>query len=408
MLKDYFTIAIQSLIRRKLRSWLTLIGIFIGIASVVALISLGQGMEHSITDEFQKIGSDVLFIQMDTAMNSIGEGTSTNPLTTSDAEFIESLSDVKAMSYYVFSSAKIEYQGITHYHYLIGIPTERKRLELFNKFYSSYGLAEGRYLESGDKNSVVMGWYHLDKNLWNGGNVNNGDKIKINDNTFHIVGIIGPIGSPQDDKQLVITEKAFRKFVQKTDRVDSIIVQVNDETKIQEIAENIKIQLAKHRDVKVKDVKFTIQTPNDLLESFNKILNIVQVILIGIALISLFVGGIGIMNTMYTSVIERKKDIGIMKAIGAKNKDIFTIFLIESGFLGLVGGIIGVILGSGLALSVELISTKAMGKSFLQAYFSWELLLGAILFSFIIGALAGTLPAIQASKQKPVDTLRDE
>ena len=405
---EYFRIATQSLARRKLRSWLTLIGIFIGIAAVVALISLGQGMEQAIVGEFQKIGGDVLMIQVDSNLGSIGEGTVKDPLTIRDAEFLEGLSGIKAMTHYVFGSVKVEYQGITHYHNVIGVPTEQSRLELFNTFYSSYGFEDGRSLEPGDKNSLVMGWYHGVKGLWDGDNVNVGDKITINDNNFHVVGIIGPTGSPQDDKQLLITERSFRNYVQDTERVDMIILKVQDEKSVQETADEVTRQLARYRGLKVEDKDFTVQTPEDLLESFKKILNIVQAVLIGIALISLFVGGVGIMNTMYTSVVERNKEIGIMKAIGARNEDIFALFFIESGLLGLAGGILGILIGSGMAWLVEVISSQVLGKSFLQAYFSWELFLGAVLFSFIVGAVAGTLPAIQATKQKPADTLRDE
>lgn len=407
-IKEYFKIATQSLARRKLRSWLTLIGIFIGIAAVVALISLGQGMQNAIVGEFQKIGGNILMIQADSNLGSIGEGTTRNPLTIKDAEFLEGLSGIKAMTYYVIGSVKAEYQGITHYHQIIGVPTEQSRLDLFNSFYSSYGFEKGRSLEPRDKNSIVMGWYHGTKGLWDGKNVNVGDKIKINDNNFHIVGIIGPTGNPQDDKSLIITDQAFRKYVQNTKRVDMIILKVQDDKAVQKTADEVRRQLARFRGLKVKDKDFTVQTPEDLLKSFKKILNIVEAVLIGIALISLFVGGIGIMNTMYTSVIERNKDIGIMKAIGARNKDIFVLFFIESGLLGLAGGIIGIIIGSGMAWLVQILSSQVLGKSFLQAYFSWELFLGAVLFSFIVGALAGTLPAIQATKQKPADTLRDE
>jgi len=407
-IKEYFKIATQSLARRKLRSWLTLIGIFIGIAAVVALISLGQGMEQAIVGEFQKIGGDVLMIQVDSNLGSVGEGTAKNPLTIKDAEFLEGLGGIKTMTYYVFGSVKVEYQGITHYHNVIGVPTEQSRLELFNSFYSSYGFEEGRSLEAGDKNSIVMGWYHKVKGLWDGKNVNVGDKIIINDNNFHVVGIIGPTGSPQDDKQLLMTERAFRKYVQDTKRVDMIILKVQDKESVEKTADEVTRQLARYRGLKVEDKDFTVQTPEDILKSFKKILNIVQAVLIGIALISLFVGGIGIMNTMYTSVVERNKEIGIMKAIGARNEDIFALFFIESGLLGLTGGIMGIIIGTGMAWLVELISSQVLGKSFLQAYFSWELFLGAVLFSFIVGALAGTLPAIQATKQKPADTLRDE
>jgi putative ABC transport system permease protein len=130
-------------------------------------------------------------------------------------------------------------------------------------------------------------------------------------------------------------------------------------------------------------------------------------VLISIAGISLLVGGVNITNTMYTSVLERTNEIGIMKAIGARNRDVFLIFLIESGILGVVGGIIGIGLGIGLSKIVAF-GAAAGGYSIITAIFPWYLTGGALAFSFIVGAAAGTLPAIQASKLKPVDALRYE
>ena len=134
----------------------------------------------------------------------------------------------------------------------------------------------------------------------------------------------------------------------------------------------------------------------------------VQAVLVGIAGISLLVGGIGIMNTMYTSVLERTKEIGTMKAIGAKNSDILQIFLFESGLLGLVGGTIGVVLGIGLGKSVEYIATIALDTNLVQASITLPLVFGALGFSFFIGSISGIFPAFQAAKLKPADALRYE
>ena len=133
-----------------------------------------------------------------------------------------------------------------------------------------------------------------------------------------------------------------------------------------------------------------------------------QAVLVGIAAISLLVGGIGIMNTMYTSVLERTKEIGTMKAVGARNSDILLIFLMESGLLGLVGGAIGIAIGFGLGKGTEYIAGMYLGSGLLRAVFPWYLILGALAFSFIIGSLSGALPAVQASRLKPVDALRYE
>ena len=408
MFKEYFKIAIQNLSRRKLRSWLTLLGIIIGIATVVSLISLGQGMQEAVTGEFQKMGSDILFIQMKTKMNSMGSGTSNNPLNIQDAEFIKNINGVKNIAYYTLGSAKIKYQGTTKYYFVWGVPTKPEELKLMNSFYTPYGVYEGRLLEPNDKSNVVMGWSHANKNFWNGKNIHPGEKITINNHKFIVAGIAGATGSPEDDKSIIMNRRDYKTAIENTDRVDGIIVKANNEEEISQLNKEITKQLSRRRGLKPEDADFTVQTPEDIMESFKKILDVVQIVIIGIALISLFVGIIGIMNTMYTSIMQRNKEIGIMKAIGARNKDIFTIFLIESGMLGLVGGIIGMGIGLLIAKGVEFISTQAMGKSFLQASISLELIIGAIIISFIIGSLAGTLPAIKASKEKPADTLRDE
>lgn len=400
-------IGFQSLSRRKLRSWLTMMGIFIGIAAVISLISLGQGMQNAIVGQFEKIGSDKLFVQPATTFGVMGENTGSKPLTTKDVRFIDGMSGVEESTYWTLTSAKIEYQNNIRYFTVIGSPTDQKKLDLLNSFYGETPYT-GRYLNQGDKYSAVVGVHHLEKGLYNGKNMEVGSRFFVNDQKFTVVGAIPVQGNNQDDRMIIVPEKEFRDLTGIEERIDMIIVQANQGQDLRELGDNIERQLGRYRNVKEGDEDFTVQTPEDLLNSFQTILNIVQAVLIGISLISLFVGSIGIMNTMYTSVLERNQEIGIMKAIGAKNADIFKIFLIESGFLGLVGGLLGIILGIGFAKAVEIISTQALGKSFLQAYFSIELIAGALLFSFLLGAIAGTLPAIQASKLQPADTLRDE
>ena len=151
---------------------------------------------------------------------------------------------------------------------------------------------------------------------------------------------------------------------------------------------------------------FGIQTPESILNTLNNILMVIQGVLVGIAAISLLVGGIGIMNTMYTSVHERTKEIGIMKALGAKNRNILLVFMIESGLLGLFGGIIGVSLGFGIAKLVEYVAFRYYESVLIQAQFSPMLLIGMLLFGFGVGAISGMFPARQAAKLKPVDALR--
>lgn len=404
---EYFKIALQSLARRRLRSWLTMIGIFIGIAAVVSIISLSLGMQSAIVDQFEALGSNSIFIQPKSSFGVVGE-TGGNPLTEKDLIFLESQSGVDKVSGYTLSSAKIEYQGEIRYFTIIGLPEEPEQLQLILDLFAPDDPYLGRNIASTDNKVVTMGFYHHERGLYDGKNIQLNDRIFVNDEKFTVVGFNAPLGNSGDDQLIYMPMRPFRDLTGIEERMDFIVVEVDATKDVLEVGENLERSLARYRDVEEGKEDFTLQTPDDILESFNTILNIVQAVLIGLALISLFVGSVGIMNTMYTSVVERRKDIGIMKAIGATNRSIFSLFFVESGFLGLVGGVLGIILGTMFASLVEFISAQALGKTFLQATYSWELFVGALLFSFIVGAIAGTLPARQASKLQPVDTLRDE
>jgi putative ABC transport system permease protein len=198
----------------------------------------------------------------------------------------------------------------------------------------------------------------------------------------------------------------MKKLLNIDDEWDVIVAQVFDSKQAQAVAEKIKDVLRKDRKEKFGEEDFSVQTSAESISSVNTILNIINLIVGGIAAISLLVGGVGIANTMYTSVLERTKEIGTMKAIGAQNKEIMWIFIIESGMLGLIGGLIGAALGIGLAFGVSGIANAALGSTFLSVQISYPLILGAIAFAFAIGLISGLTPAFQASKLKPVEALR--
>jgi putative ABC transport system permease protein len=165
--------------------------------------------------------------------------------------------------------------------------------------------------------------------------------------------------------------------------------------------------MRRDRDLKEGEENFAVQTSEQLIEVFGSILAIIQIVLVGIAGISLLVGGVGIMNTMYTSVMERTREIGIMKAIGARRRYILALFLIESGLMGAVGGVIGVIFGLMIAFTVEFIA-KTSGFVYLNVQISPWLVLFGVGFAYIVGSVAGILPAIKAIKMQAVDALHFE
>jgi len=232
------------------------------------------------------------------------------------------------------------------------------------------------------------------------------DKILIEDYSFEVVGILKKSGNPQQDNTLIIPEAAFREILGIDEIYDIIPAKISSGEDIELVTERVKKELRKYRDVEEGKEDFTVETPGDILATLNNILLIVQGVLVGIAAISLIVGGIGIMNTMYTAVHERTREIGIMKALGAKNKDISLLFLIESGFLGFFGGVIGVTLGYLISKGVELVAFQIYESLLIQAQFSLTLMIGMLLFGFGVGAASGVFPARQAANLKPVDALR--
>jgi len=219
-------------------------------------------------------------------------------------------------------------------------------------------------------------------------------------------GIIKKIGNPDDDRLIIMDIERFREFFNISERVDWSVIQVDEGEDLIKVAGDVEEELRKARGVTEKTQDFNILTPEELLGSFQDILNIVTAFLAGVAAISLLVGGIGIANTMFTSVLERTKDIGVMKAVGAKNKDIMMIFLIEAGLFGLIGGVVGAVIGIGAALGVSAMANRALGVELLAAEISYPLLIGAVVFSFFIGVLSGITPARRASRLNVVEALR--
>jgi len=402
---DFFAIALRGLLTRRTRSWLTMIGIFIGITAVVALISLGQGMQNAITSQFEMLGSDKITVMPGGTMMGAPMSTETMKLTERDVEVIDGVRGIKSVVGLIYGAGKIEFDDETKYTYIIGMPEEeQKRLDAYNNF----EVAQGRWFGTGDTYKVVVGSRLATGDFFKDKMIGLRDRIMINGKKFEVVGVAKVIGNHQDDSQVYIPQETAKEIFKKGDDVDMIIARIDAGYEPKDVADRVETALRRSRNVKKGEEDFMVSTSQQLMDTFKTVFAIVQAVIVGIAAISLMVGGVGITNTMYTAVLERRKEIGIMKAVGARNIDIAFIFLIEAGTLGLVGGIIGVLLGAGLSKSVELIARPYLGTTILSAAFPLWLILGALAFSFTIGSLSGSLPAIQAARLKPVDTLRYE
>jgi putative ABC transport system permease protein len=267
---------------------------------------------------------------------------------------------------------------------------------------------EGRIPSPQEKYKAVIGYKIWDGDLFGEKSLGVGDEVLIEDIEFKIVGVLEKIGSDQDDSSIYIPVETAQDMYNEKGQYDQLIARVRDGFDVEKVAEDIKEEMRDDRGQKEGEEDFTAQTSEQLMEMTGGILSAIQTVVVGISTISLLVGGIGIMNSMYTSVLERTREIGIMKALGATKNDIMEIFLVEAGMLGLVGGAVGALIGITLSKTVEYYSVTVLKQELLKASMAPEIILGAIFFSFVVGCISGVFPAIQASKLKPVEALRYE
>ena len=394
MIGDYFLFAVNSISHRKLRAWLTIIGIVVGVAAIISLIMISRGLERSIEEQFSQFGANRILIS---ARGFQGPGSQSEGLTLDDVDTVEKAGSFEYVVYTVFRQAEVTHNKETAFTFVGAIPAED-----FEQFFkdTSIELEEGRLLRANEKFGAVIGsraateMFEKELTL--------GSKIEIGKKEFRVVGIWEESGNSQDDNRVNIGFDAAREIFNTGEKIDTMVVQVKPGSNIKLLQDRIERALEKERG----DTNFQVLTADQIIEQIGQILGIIQIVLVGIATISLVVGAIGIMNSMYTSVLERTRDIGIMKAIGARNSDIMQIFLIESGLMGLVGGIFGTSLGAGIAFFVEGIAANS-GFPLNVEIEIWLLLFG-LFFAFLVGMGSGALPAYQASRLKPVDALRHE
>ncbi len=390
---------------RKVRSILTVIGIAIGITAVVSLISLGQGLKIAIYNQFEKMGANTITIsssngELSTPMMS---AMSKNPLTKDDEKIVQNVPGVEAVGAMCFTPDRIKVRGTYIGTFVTGVTINE-----FDYMFSrkGYKIVNGRKLTNNDKYSVIIGNDLYTGNYPEKKKIHIRDKILINGIEFRVVGAMEKIGDSMDDTSVIIPMETYRKVYDEPNIDQMIFVHIKDGFDVDKVADNIEHELLRYRHEKEDEKTFDVKTSKGMLQSFNVILNILQAVLIGIASISLLVGGVGIMNTMYTSTLERTHEIGILKSIGSKRLDILTIFLYESAILGLIGGVFGISFGYALGKLAEL-AALSYGVH-LHVGVSIPVILVSLLFAMSAGILSGIAPAIQASRLNPVDALRYE
>ncbi|HLP79344.1 MAG TPA: ABC transporter permease [Acidobacteriota bacterium] len=393
-------LAVKSLRERSIRSWITILGIVVSIAVILVLFTLSSGLQQAVVALFEDFGTNRIFI-----MNGDGgfAGLTSVGLLEKDVDVIESIPEFDLVIPFLIESAQqVEYKNKIVYASIYGTPNENVD-DIVRQYKYDRDITVGTFFDEGERNVAILG-YNVANNVndeWFGKQIDLKNSITIAGHKFEVIGIFKRFGS-DDDNAITIPLEDARLIFNKTSEVtaiDAILVDGADMTLVAEKLDRL-LERTKGED------QYTILTPEAVLRQFNTIIFIVQGVLLAIASISLFVGAIGIANTMFTSVLEREKEIGIMKSVGARNSDILALFVIESGLIGMIGGLVGVVIGIGISFAVGAIASAA-GFTLLTISISPVTVIGCLLFAFVVGMVSGFIPSYLGSRKKIIDTLRD-
>lgn len=407
MIKDYLRFGVGNILHKGIRSWLTMIGIFIGIALVVALLSLGQGMKDAVAAQFTSIGAETITVSA--AGGGFGPPGSYQAamIGTEDLKVVQRVRGIEAAFGRLIESVTVKVDREKDFGYIVTLPSDPREYEYAIEIPNDFKVSSGRLIAPQDGCKLMIG-HDLSTKDRLVRKLRLRDKVMVENKAFDVVGILEKTGNPQLDATLFAPEDCVREILEEDEKYGLIAAKIEKNENVDLVIERVEKALRKSRGVELGREDFNVESSQEVLDTINTILNVVQYVLLGIAVISLIVGGIGIMNTMYTSVLERTKEIGIMKAIGARNGDILNIFLVESGLLGLVGGLVGIAIGLGLAYGLSYAATQFWGTNLIEAHASFILIFGSAAFAFVVGTISGVFPALQASKQNPVEALRYE
>ena len=411
--RDSLIIALKSLSANKLRSALTMLGIIIGVAAVIGLMSIGRGVETSITSTLEGLGTNAIYVIPSTpgATGFGGLTGSTPTLSVDDAEALADPSRVRSV-------AAVAPVGSSYADVVAGNESVTTTITGSTPAYmgaSGYSLASGQFISDRNvshRDSVVVLGDKTATDLF-GEDDPVGQRVKIKGRRFTVIGVLeakggAMMGISQDELVLVpITTYHTRLFTQRTssgeDAVQTIIVQVASAEAIDGAIRDIEdILRQRHRLAADDEDDFAVISQEEILSSVQQITGVMTLLLGAIAGISLLVGGIGIMNIMLVSVTERTREIGIRKAIGAKRRDILSQFLLEAAVISLVGSGIGIIAGWVIA---RLFSGFNIGGGAVTTVVSLDIIGLAISVSIFIGLVSGIYPALRAARLNPIDAL---
>ncbi|OGN95350.1 MAG: hypothetical protein A2Z71_02670 [Chloroflexi bacterium RBG_13_50_21] len=399
-------ISFRALAANKLRSGLTMLGIIIGVAAVVALMAIGRGATRSVTSSVEGLGSNLISISA--ARNLSQTGAQSKPLYYSDYLVIEKeTSNVIGISPSYQTSAQVQYGSNQSQFTITGVSPDFAQVQ-------AYTIAQGRFITNGDNSAesrvVVLG-SQAAIDLFSGLNPMGRD-ITINGINFTVVGVLTSKGSTgffsTDEVILIPLQTGYSRLfggraLDNGKRVlSSISLSAADPNEVNNVISQVEYILRRDHGLTLHDtLPFNVSSQNQFLSTLNTITGTLTVFLSAIAGISLFVGGIGIMNIMLVSVRERTREIGLRKAVGARRSVILMQFLVETVTLSLVGGILGILLGAAIAGVVTL-------TGLITTYVSLDVILYSFFFAALVGLFFGIYPAYQAASLRPIEALRYE
>jgi putative ABC transport system permease protein len=404
ILEEELKYAKNNLLRRKTRTFLTILSIFVGITTTFIFISFGLGLYGYVQDLAGETSADKFIVQA-RGVGAPGLDDSFGLDETDLGEVEKTLGVKQSLGFYA-DVAEVEHKRERKFVFVSAYDTKAENNILFEQAFG-FSVDTGRQLRKEDKGKTVLGHNYQEADRIFKDPLDIGDKIGINDERFEIVGFYEKVGNPQDDSNVYISETEFKRLFGKDKTFAMIFGEVHDRDEIDKVVERIEKNIRNNRNLDEGDEDFFVQTYSELIEQFGSVLNILIGFIIVIALISVIVSAINTANTMITSVLERTKEIGVMKAIGATRPTIRNMFLVESGVVGFVAGLLGVVMGWAISSTFKKLLV-ILGWSFLAPRYNLTLFISLILFSTIVGILSGVTVAIQASRLKPVDALRYE
>jgi len=399
-----FRTALKALQANQLRSFLTTLGVIIGVAAVIAIVTLTQGVSATLNQRLAGLGTNVLVIQSGSASRNgafQGEGTA-QTLTMSDVQALTPIPHVANISPVISVGAQAIYGNHNWNTQVQGVSPSYQSLQ-------NWQLARGAWFSTGDQLGAapvaVIGQTVVDNLFTPAGIDPIGQTIRVNNQLFRVVGTLqskGSSGFGNADDVIFVPSTAAQDRLKNSLYVDQIQIQVDSSTNVAQVQQNVTTTLEKQHHIAAGGTNdFRVLNANQLLQTAQQTTTLLTALLVGIAAISLTVGGIGIMNIMLVSVTERIREIGIRMAVGARRSDIRNQFLIEAVVLSAVGGVIGILIGllAGLGISA------ALGLPLVVSPL-------AILIAFgvaaIIGISFGLYPAVRAARLDPIVALRTE